>query len=379
MPTRKIIVPLAGYYACYFAGLGVWINLGQESWSIGLLTAVAMWIKVLGAPLWGRWADQGSRHWVTVITSFATCAVFALFFTGTGFSFLLTVTLLFSFFHAGPLALVEVTTLETIAKHGGDYGRIRLWGSIGFILLAMGMGPLVDRFGWQLVPIFLFFLFFIAGFISLLLPNMASMQKREKGSGGGMRTLLRRPGVGWFYLSTLLMQFSHGTYYGFFSLHLHNHGFSGTSIGLLWALGVVSEVVFLYYSRFLLGHFGVAWVLSLSFALAGLRWGLYAVTLWWPVLIFGQMLHAFTFGSFHVAAVRRTFAMATLHTRASAQAWYAAFSFGIGGGFGQVISGFFMDTLGAKMLFGLMAAVAGLGWLACQRASQKLQGVEKEL
>jgi MFS transporter, PPP family, 3-phenylpropionic acid transporter len=366
--------PLSGFYACYFAVLGVWIpywplymsDLGHSAESIGLLTALALGIKVLGPPVWGRLADQGNRHRVIVATSFAAAAAASFFLLGSSLSLLLATAAIYSFFHAGPLALVEATTLETVTRHGGDYGRIRLWGSWGFILFSLGLGPVIDYWGVGLIPATLVTLLAVSFFLTLFLPHG---EPHSTHADADARKMFHRPEVRWFYMSSLLMQLSHGAYYGFMSIHLENSGFSKTAIGLLWSLGVLAEVIFMMRSGPFLARFGLSAVLTGSLILATVRWGIYSVTLFWPLLIFGQLLHAATFGAFHVAGVQRVFKMAPHASRGTAQAWYSAISFGVGGGIGLLLSGFLFEKIGAGPLFGIMAGVAALGVMVSIRAA----------
>ncbi|MBF0454079.1 MAG: MFS transporter [Magnetococcales bacterium] len=365
---------LSGFYACYFAVLGVWIpywplymaDLGHTSESIGVLTALALGIKVLAPPIWGGLADRGSRHRVIVLTSFAACAASTLFLAGSSLPLMLTAAVVYSFFHTGPLSLVEATTMETVTRYGGEYGNIRLWGSWGFILLSLGLGPITDYWGMGVVPFTLIFLLAAGSGFALFLPKGEPHPTQVDVSS---RKLFHRSEVRWFYLTALLMQFSHGAYYGFMSIYLENNGFSKTAIGLLWSLGVLAEVLFMMRSGPVLARFGLSAVLTGSLVLATVRWGIYSVTLFWPLLIFGQILHAATFGAFHVASVQRVFSMAPHASRGTAQAWYSAFSFGVGGGMGLLMSGFLFERIGAEALFGLMALAAGLGVIVSLRAS----------
>lgn len=373
--SRRIHWLLAGFYAAFFAVLGVWIpywplymsGLGHSAEAIGLVAALALGVKVLGPPLWGRLADRGSRRRVMIGTAFAAWAASTLFLLDGGLGTILAGAVLFSLFQNGPLGLVEATTLEHVDRFDADYGRIRLWGSWGFILFALGLGPLTDRWGLGLVPAALVTLLLAVALLTLALPEGESA---PHGESAVKRRFFARPSVRWFYLTTLLMQFSHGAYYGFMSLHLENNGFSRTAIGLLWSLGVVSEVVLMSRSAPLLARFGVSALMTASLAVAAVRWTIYAVTLWWPLLIFGQILHAFTFGSFHVASVRRAFEIAPLSQRNTAQAWYSALSFGIGGGSGLMLSGHLFDRIGAETLFAVMALVAAAGLAASRRAGR---------
>ncbi|MBF0622727.1 MAG: MFS transporter [Magnetococcales bacterium] len=370
---------LSGYYACYFGVLGVWLpywplyldNLGIGPEMIGMLSAAALGLKVIAPPVWGGLADRGARHLVVVGTSFATVAGFGLFFFGVSPLFLGLVTVVYSFFHAGPLVMVEATTMEWVARHDRDYGRIRLWGSVGFIILSLGAGPILDRWGIQWILEIILLLLVVDALLTLGLPR--SEQGMVRQSSGQFGRLFKRPGVTWFYLSTLLMQFSHGAYYGFMSLHLENNGFSRTEIGLLWALGVAAEVGVMVWSRPLLKRFGISTVLVGSIFIAAIRWSIYGFTLWLPLLIIGQLLHAFTFGSFHVAAIQRVFELSPPGGQATAQGWYSAFSFGLGGSMGMIVSGYLFKLQGAQTLFIYMSLAALIGALISWHASRVLQ------
>ncbi|MBF0126039.1 MAG: MFS transporter [Magnetococcales bacterium] len=358
--------PLAGFYACYFAVIGVWIpfwplylaHLGYGAQTIGLLTALMQWIKIPAPPLWGRLADRGSRHTVIVLTCIAAFCAFTLFFLGTGVGWVVVATTLYSLFHAGPLALTDSLAMELCVQREWDYGIIRLWGSWGFILFSLGVGPLTDQWGMEGVPWTIALLLLLSCLFALKLPRTTSPPW-----SGPAPALFDRADVRWFYFASLLMQFSHGAYYGFMSLHLQQQGYSRTAIGLLWALGVAAEVGLMVFSKPLLARFGVSRVLTFSLLMAAMRWSLYATTVDLHVLIAAQLLHAFTFAAFHIAAVRRVYEMAPVHGRGTAQGWLSALSYGAGGGMGMALSGLIFDRLGYEILFAIMAlaALAGVG------------------
>ncbi len=362
--------------------LGVWIpywplylkSLNLDAAAIGLLMALGMWVRVAFLPLWGRLADRGVRNRVAAFTAWASVIGFLSYYPAREFIALVAATVLFSLFHAGPLALVEATTMETVVRSDGDYGRIRLWGSLGFLLFASGLGMALDR--WGLILVFWSALTLLAG-SALLTLRLPSTQDHSLPGRGGERFPWHHPGLRWFFLSCALMQFSHGAYYGFMSIHLEQNGFSRTAIGALWAVGVVAEVLVMIQSRSWLRRFNLSAVLAVSLALAALRWGIYSATLWLPLLIFGQMLHAFTFGTFHIAGVRRTFEAVPERDRASGQAWYAALSFGVGGGIGLLAAGRIQDAWGAQLLFQCMA-LAALAGLVASLISSRHFGVTTE-
>ncbi|MBF0108640.1 MAG: MFS transporter [Magnetococcales bacterium] len=367
-------ISLAGFYTFYFATLGVWMpywplfmsHIGHGPAAIGLVTALSMAIKLLGPPVWGRLADRGDfRRGIIVATSLGALVASGLFFFDPASLLVLAFGVaLLHFFHVGSIALVETTAMETVTRHHWDYGRIRLWGSGGFIVLALGLGPLTDHLGLWLVPAALSLFLFLQTLIAVTLPDAEPCHHHPHAPPP---RLFSPASVFWFNLMGLLMQLSHGAYYGFMSIHLENNGFSKTSIGFLWSLGVLAEIVILAGSNVILRRFGVSRVLIGSLILGVARWGIYALTLSWPFLILGQVLHAFTFGTFHIAAIRRVFETAHPRYRATAQSWFSSISYGAGLGTGLLVSGWLFDAIGAPALFTLMTAVALGGTFAALR------------
>lgn len=366
-------ITLAAFYAFYFATLGIWMpywplymsHIGYGPVSIGMVASLSMVIKLLGPPVWGPLADRdNARKNIIIATSLGGLLSSGLFFLDSGFIVHATAVALLHFFHVGTIALVETTTMETVTKNHWDYGRIRLWGSGGFILLALGLGPLTDRFGIWLVPLALTF---FLGLQTLTAANLPDPEPRPPTTLSPLPHLFGRKEMLWFHLMALLMQLSHGAYYGFMSIHLENNGFSRTAIGSLWSLGVVSEIVVLAASNAILNRFGVSLVLVASLLATVLRWSIYSQTLAWPWLLAGQILHAMTFGTFHIAAIRRVFETAPAGHRATAQSWFSSISYGAGLGSGLLLSGWLFDRIGAQSLFALMAAFALFGTFAAAR------------
>ena len=215
-------------------------------------------------------------------------------------------------------------------------------------------------FEWLSLDIYPVALVLIMGGIvlaSFWVPN-AQPTQGPRVAGEGFLRQLRNPGVLAFYGCVGLMQVSHGPYYTFLTLHLEGLGYSRGLIGMLWAIGVVAEVlIFLLMSR-ILARFSVRRVLLVSFLLAALRWlllGSLAEFLW--VLLFAQVLHAATFGSFHAAAihfVQRSFGP---RQQGQGQALYAALA-GMGGALGALYSGYSWNALGASWTFSIASLAA---------------------
>ncbi len=362
---------LSGFYFFYFATLGVLVpywglylqSVGFTPVDIGNLVAILMVSRIVAPMVWGWIADhREGRMTVVRLAAFLTVAAFCGAFFGTGFWWLAAVMLLFSFFWNASLPVLEVFVMRHTAARPGAYGRVRLWGSIGFIVAVTALGLVIDARGpWWVLPALLVLMFGIWSF-SLTLPE--SELKGELAHPGPLREVLLRPEVFAFLLACLLMQVSHGPYYTFYSIYLQGHGYSKTVIGMLWAFAVLCEIgVFLLMQR-LLTRVALRAVLMASYLLAALRWlliGHYPDNL--AVLIAAQTLHAATFGSFHATAMQLVHRFFTGRHQHRGQAIYGSLSFGIGGAVGSLYSGHTWATLGPTMTFNIAAASAGLAFV----------------
>ena len=357
---------LSGFYFFYFAVLGALVpywglylkSLGFSAVAIGNLTALFMLSRIVAPNVWAWVADhRESRMTVVRVAAFLTLATFAGVFFGTGFWWLASVMLVFSFFWNASLPLLEVFVMNHTANRPGAYAHVRLWGSIGFIVTVFALGPLIDAQGpWWVLPSVAVLMAGIWLF-SLTLPD-AEMKGQAPHPDALLRVVLR-PEVLLFLVACLLMQISHGPYYTFYSIFLESQGYSKTLIGALWAFAVLCEIgVFLLMPRILAG-FAVRTVLVASFALAALRWlliGFFVQSL--PVLVLAQMLHAATFGSFHAAGIQMVYRYFTGQHQHRGQAIYSTASFGLGGAIGSFYSGQTWEVLGAAATFALASAAA---------------------
>ncbi|MBI3547189.1 MAG: MFS transporter [Gammaproteobacteria bacterium] len=362
---------LSGFYFFYFATLGVLVpywglylqSIGFTPVDIGNLIAILMFSRIVAPLVWAWIADhRDSRMSVVRVASFLTVIAFAGAFLGTTFWWLALVMLLFSFFWHASLPLLEVFVMRHTAALPGVYGRVRLWGSIGFIIAVTALGPVIDMRGpWWALPALLTMMLGIWLF-SLTLPE--SEMKGTIGHAGPFRQALLRPEVFAFLLACLLMQISHGPYYTFYSIYLEGYGYSKTVIGALWAFAVLCEIgIFLLMQR-LLQHIALRTVLMASFLLAAFRWlliGHYPENL--SVLILAQVLHAATFGSFHATAMQLVHRFFTGKHQYRGQAIYGSFSFGIGGAVGSFYSGQVWTALGPTMTFNIAAGSATMAFL----------------
>jgi MFS transporter, PPP family, 3-phenylpropionic acid transporter len=358
---------LSGFYFFYFSLIGVLApywglylqSVGFGPIAIGQLTALLMVSRTIAPLVWGWAADRGEQRMRVVrFTSAAAAIAFIGIFFTTDFYALALLTLAFSFFFNAALPLLDVTTMNHAGPTPGAYGRVRLWGSLGFIAAVLVVGRLIDAQGAHWVPSALLTILVIVWFCSLSLPDASAALGSDRPVA--LRRVLFRPEVLTFLAACALMQLSHGPYNTFYSIFLTDYGYRKSLIGELWALGVICEIGIFLVMQQTLQRVEVRTVLLASALLAVLRWlliGFFADSL--AVLVFAQTLHAATFGAFHAVAIQLVHHFFTGRHQHRGQAIYGSVSFGIGGIAGSFCSGYAWSVLGPTATF-VGAAVAAL-------------------
>ncbi|SEQ88672.1 MFS transporter, PPP family, 3-phenylpropionic acid transporter [Azotobacter beijerinckii] len=358
---------LSGFYFFYFALLGAtapffslyFDHLGFSAARIGELLAIPMLMRCLAPNLWGWLGDASGRRLAIVrLGALCTLGAFALIFVGQSYAWLALVMALHAFFWHAVLPQFEVITLAHLREQSARYSQLRLWGSIGFIVAVVGLGQLFEWLGLGIFPRVIVLI--MGGIVlgSFWVPNAQPETRTGQQEQGGFIAQLRRPGVPAFYACVALMQLSHGPYYTFLSLHLEALGYGRGLIGLLWALGVLAEILLFLAMAALLQRFSLRRLLLASFLLAALRWlllGNLADHL--AILLPVQLMHAATFGCFHVAAIHFVQRSFGARQQGQGQALYATLS-GVGGAFGALYSGYSWTSLGPAWTFALASLAA---------------------
>ena len=364
LQRRRLYLTYSIFYFAYFAALGIFMpyfplylkSLGMGGARIAILLALGPASRFLFPALWGLWADRAGHRKLLVIGSLAgACAAFSLLFWARGFWTLAPVLFLYGFLVAPAIPLVEGMVQEETDRRRFGYGPVRLWGSLGFIASTLACGGMLDRMPVERI------LIGILVFSALnLLPALALPpgQKHASRPRQSLRREMRRPEILRFLAATALMQASHGAYYAYYSIHLDRHGFSPSAIGAYWTLAVAAEIVMMLVSARLLERAGPMRLISVSLAVAALRWLLLALGVDPTLLAFGQLLHAFSFGLFHVSAVNATHRLFPDSLRSSGQSLYSALTYGLGNLIGFFGCAALVDSMGLPGLFGLSSAMA---------------------
>ncbi|MDQ6992754.1 MAG: MFS transporter [Mariprofundus sp.] len=368
MVTTSSLNHIRLFYAAYFAAMGLILpyfpvyleQIGLSAVMIGMITGLLAAAKVIAPPWLGHHLNHQSDITIrrVLVAASLLAALFALLLGVSHQLFAVAlVTLLFGTCWAVILPLTDGLSVSISEAALADYGRLRVWGSLGFVLTSFAGGAWlmennqITTFPWLLALLMLITAFATYGFPSLHSPTTAHDMSLP---------LLSRPFV-LLLILTFIMQLSHGAYYGFFSLYLAQAGYSGWQIGLYWVVGVLAEMVLMWLCSRPLQQISPAWLFTICMVLAALRWFGTAITTDMNWLIALQLLHAASFAAFHVAAVVwvKRFTPDSLH--AAAQGWYSALGFGLGGCIGIMGCGWIVELYGFSAAFYSCAAIALLG------------------
>lgn len=367
---------LAGFYFAYFCYLGTFVayfslwlaGRGHSPAEIGAVLAVPQFVRIVAPAAWGWLADvwgtrfPGGRRGMVVVSSVLAAASFGALFLAEGLAGVFACVALMALFSAGVLPLVEATTLATLGGRTERYGPVRLWGSLGFILSVLAVGALLDlRPVAVLLPVIVALMAF-AALAALALPG-ARAAGAEEGAPGVFR-VLREPRVVALFAACFCMSVAHGALYAFYSIYLVQAGYSKTVVGLLWTLGVLAEIVLFLSLPALFRRWSLRAVLVSSFTAAAVRfvaigWGVESLAL----LAAAQILHAFTFGAYHAAAVAAVHRLFSGALEVRGQALYASLSYGLGGTVGMLLSGWAWSALGPELTFSVSGAFGVAGAL----------------
>jgi PPP family 3-phenylpropionic acid transporter len=360
---------LAGFYFFYFAYIGAFAPyfslyldaIGYGAAAIGVLMAVPQGMRIVAPHLWGFLADRSARRVrVACLAGLVGSICYLGVFLSTAWWWLFGCIALWSFFWSAALPLMEATTLDHLGKRAADYGRIRLWGSVGFIATVIGVGWLLDHSGIAMLLVIVG-----ATMVGTLLTVWRVPEVHHDGPADDDQPIgraLRRPEVVALISACLLMAVAHGPYYTFFSIHLVAHGYSKSAIGWMWAVGVIAEIGVFACLPWLYRIISARALLMLSFAIAVLRFVLIGWVSYVPAVLFiAQLMHAASFGTFHSVALASVHRLFRGRNQARGQAVYSSLSFGLGGTLGGLGSGVAWEWLGPSGTFGAAAACAALG------------------
>lgn len=378
-PRPGFATRLSAFYAAFFVIIGIqmpflplWLEAkGLDVRTIGIILAAPMVVRIAAIPMATRAADRRDalRGGMIVGSAAAALGYVAVGLSDGALAILLAYALT-SVAMTPILPLADAYALKGLAVSGRSYGQVRLWGSAAFIVGSLGAGVLLDL----VAPIrLIWFMAASAGatvLFALALVPAISDPAVPRPSARPARDLLRKRAFLEVAIAASLIQASHALYYGFSALHWRAAGYEGATVGALWAIGVIAEIILFALSGRLPGAVTPTLLLVIGAAGAMLRWTAMAFdppAVLLPVL---QCMHALSFGATHLGAIAFIGRVAPPGLGATAQGYFAIAA-GTGMAAATGLSGVLYEAFGAGAYAAMIgaAALGGLFAVAAHRAA----------
>ena len=341
MPARSFSLRLSIFNAVLFLGSGIqlpflplWLqDKGLTASQIALVVALMTAIRILAIPLGTYVADvYGNRRRVVIIATFSSFAAYALLHFMSGFVPILVVALAAGALLAPVGPLVEVLAIEGSTHYGIDYGRIRLWASLSFLTGSVASGALLEVVPVSWVILLIASAQGLGGLAALVLPEDTPVSDPAPARTASMSSIVAVVTSGVFVIfmaAASIGQSSHGLIYAFGSVHFDNLGYSKLTIGELWAVGVITEVVMFAFSNRFLRAFGPVNLIVIGTACGVVRWFVIGLEPPLAILFVVQALHAGTFGLTHLGTMHYIRRHVPYGMRNTVQGLFSALSGGI--------------------------------------------------
>ncbi|MDG1857613.1 MAG: 3-phenylpropionate MFS transporter [Emcibacteraceae bacterium] len=372
MDSRSIFSRLSANYTSMYIYLGImtpfwgmWLrSKGLSASEIGILIAIPYILKIFIAPFISQLADKRDEYWRPLVICVTSGMFFTIcYFWADDFWSLLIVTVLINLTMPAVVPLLETITVSQSEKHTLDYGRIRSFGSASFIVAAIIVGWFlksqdVDNLLWYVIASLVLLIITV-----LLMPRGNKKRKQEiTKQGSPIKELLSNRDFVWFLLVVGLLQVSHGVYYSMGSIYWKEMGLGEDVIGLLWAVGVVAEILFFIFCGPWIRKYPIAVTFAVIGLMGALRWTMLAISLSLPILFVVQLFHGLTFGASHLVAIQYISKNVKSEFSGTAQSLYSSLPLGLGMGLSTYVGGIIYEN-GQGDAYFAMAALCAVAFL----------------
>jgi len=377
-----------GLSFAYFAAIGLfnpyaplWFqSLGLSTLVIGSISALQSWTRIVAPYAWSWWGDHTGRRAELIRLAAAGALLSALGLLGVQAAVpVALVTALLFIANSGVVPLSEATLAHLLhTAEGMDttrYGRVRMWGSVGFIVSVTAFGVLLEWAGIAIFPAFVAAMNALLLLAALRLPASRADVTHDA-PAPAVWPVLRRPEVAWFFASIFFTVLAHTSLYAFFSLYLVSLGYGKAAVGGLWAVSVAVEIGFFWmqgrWFPLLSAH---RWLQVVAVATALRFVATAGFGAWAPVLVVAQLTHAITFAAHHLACITLVDRLFPGRLRGRGQALYTTLGYGVSGVVGGVGGGWLIGHLGFAAVFWVASACGVLALGCASRALRHGAGV----
>lgn len=383
--SRQTLFACASLSCAYFAYVGLFSPFaplwykeqGLSVFALGMLASLSSWTRLFAPYVWGTLADRSDDRVKLIRFSCAATLVSALAFLLPLNVWTLGLAVLAMFtFNAAIVPLTEtVVASQLVTREGGmdakRYGRVRVWGSVGFMASVLVFGALFERVGMGYFPWVVLGSLLLMLVMAWRLPAHHDEARHAHAPAPPVMQVLARPEVRWFFAGLTLTVLAHASLYAFFSLYLDSLNYSKPVVGGLWAVSVLVEIVwFAFQGRWLDRVSLHGWLLAAALASA-LRFAAtaaFGAELW--VLVAAQGLHAVTFAAQHTACIALISRYFPGRLRGRGQALYSLIGYGLSGVIGGLGGAALASRFGYASVFWAAAVAALLAALCCWRSMQ---------
>lgn len=341
----------------------VWLAVHKfTDHEIGVILAVPMVVRVLVAPVVAMYADRMKERADVLLWSggLSLLTAIALYWTTSFWPVLIVYSVQGATF-APYVPIVESIVISGVRRWGLDYGSMRVWGSIAFIVSTMIGGEMIGVWGGDMVLPVMIFGFAMTMAMAIYCPRIGPTRRRntpvdlQQATGSS----LRQPHLLVLLWGVAIQQSSHALLYAFASIYWHQLGFTGTQVGILWSAGVASEVLVFFVSKHLGRRFNAWTLIRFGCAMCICRWILFPMHWDFAGFFFLQCFHSCTYAFVHTGVQRRIVASVQATQESSAQGAYFFYN-GMFLGLMTLASGYLYAWLGLASYY-VMALVAAIG------------------
>ena len=376
----------------YFAAIGLfnpyaprWFqSLGFSTLLIGGIAALQACTRVFAPYAWSWTGDHSGRRTELIRIAAFGSLLAALGLMGVEAALpVAAVTLLMFLANSGVVPLHEALLSQHLNTAQGidpaRYGRVRMWGSAGFIVAVTSFGALLEWAGIAIFPAFVACMNLLLLGAALRLPATHTAAVHDAAALPELPRVLpvlRRPEVAWFFASIFFTVLAHTSLYAFFSLYLVSLGYGKWAVGALWAVSVVVEIVFFWFQGRWFPQLTAHRWLEVVAAVTTLRFVATAAGgAMAPVLLLAQLTHAITFAAHHAACIALVHRLFPGRLRGRGQALYTMLGYGISGVLGGLGGGWIISVFGFQAVF-WAAAACGLAAWACARLATRAAALQ---
>ena len=385
LPQRHLLVRLSGFYLFYYAIIGTFLpywnvylgTQGFDAAQIGWLSSIGVITRCIAPFVWGYLADRSGQRmlWVRIATLVEAMIWGGIFFIHPSFAGFALIMLIFTFFQNAILAQFESVTLFWLGdQRDRTYAKVRRWGSIGFIIGVLSVGGLLIWLPMKHLPLILLVISSLAFFWSFTIQEPASAPPPQRQLASIVPVLKQTP-VWCFFVIEWIMLFSQAPFYSFYSNYLTAYHYSSVQIGALWSVGVLAEISLFALSGWFFSRLSWRFNIVLCIVINAIRWvivGLFPDIM--SIQLIAQCGHAFSFGLFHLIAMRLIVSYFSPEQQGRGQALYSMM-WGLGVAMGSVLAGHYWEAFGGQSIFiaaGLLSMIALIFVTAIQPKNEPL-------